>query len=458
MKGRFLARRRRNRGKRWAALLITVGLLGVVVAPFVWVQSDALAPGVTIYGEKVGGMTKGQLMDRLSERNQELAQGKVVLQRGDAEQTLSYKELNVHYDESSLDEAMALGRTGNIFTQWVDRWHLLFSGEASKVEAVYNTAVLDEKIAAMEKHYSQPPQNAYPVFQKDGSISFSKGRPYLKINEEALKSSLDGLLKSGETGTLDIPVTEEKDPNMTAAEAKEINQVLGRYTTYFYPEKNRSKNIGLAAKSIDGAYVKPGNHFSYNQTTGSRSAANGYLEAPVIINGKLEPGSGGGVCQVSTTLFNAVLLSGLCVTERTCHFSPVSYAPIGRDATVAEGSLDFCFQNHLKHGVYIYTEYAPGQVTIWILGNKEDKPSSVNITQTQDDTLPFKTITRVDPSQKEDCKEESGHEGHNVTIAQDVKWADGRVYHDTFFSDYEPVDTVITYNKATSGGQTKENS
>ena len=72
----------------------------------------------------------------------------------------------------------------------------------------------------------------------------------------------------------------------------------------------------------------------------------------------------------------------------------------------------------------------------------------MNITQTQDDTLPFKTITRVDPSQKEDCKEETGHEGHNVTIAQDVKWADGRIYHDTFFSDYEPVDTVITYNKA----------
>lgn len=448
MKGRFLARKRRNRGKRWAALLLTVGLLGVIVAPFVWVRSDALAPGVTIHDQNVGGKTKAELIDMLSERNQELAKGKVVLQRGDAEQTLSYKELDVHYDETSLDEAMALGRTGNMVKQWLDRWHLLLSGEASHVDAVYNGAVLDQKIAAMEKHYSQPPKNAYPVFQKDGSISFSKGRPYLKINENALRSSLDEFLKTGQTGTLDIPVTEEKDPNMTAAEAKEINQVLGRYSTSFYPEKNRSKNIELATKSIDGAYVKPGAVFSYNQTTGSRSAANGYLEAPVIINGKLEPGSGGGVCQVSTTLFNAVLLSGLCVTERTCHFSPVSYAPIGRDATVAEGSLDFCFQNHLKHGVYIYTEYAPGQVTIWILGSQEDKPSSVNITQTQDDVLPFKTITRVDPSQKEDKKEETGHEGHNVTIAQDVKWADGRIYHDTFFSDYEPVDTVITYNKA----------
>lgn len=448
MKGRFLARKRRNRGKRWAALLLTVGLLGVIVAPFVWVRSDALAPGVTIHDQNVGGKTKTELMDMLFERNQELAKGKVVLQRGDAEQTLSYKELDVHYDETSLDEAMALGRTGNMVKQWLDRWHLLLSGEASHVDAVYNGAVLDQKIAAMEKHYSQPPKNAYPVFQKDGSISFSKGRPYLKINESALRSSLDEFLKAGQTGTLDIPVTEEKDPNMTASEAKEINQVLGRYSTSFYPEKNRSKNIELATKSIDGAYVKPGAVFSYNQTTGSRSAANGYLEAPVIINGKLEPGSGGGVCQVSTTLFNAVLLAGLSVTQRTCHFSPVSYAPIGRDATVAEGSLDFCFQNHLKHGVYIYTEYTPGQVTIWILGNQEDKPSSVNITQTQDDTLPFKTITRVDPSQKEDVKEETGHEGHNVTIAQDVKWADGRIYHDTFFSDYEPVDTVITYNKA----------
>lgn len=116
---------------------------------------------------------------------------------------------------------------------------------------------------------------------------------------------------------------------MTKEAAKEINAVLAEYTTTFYPGGNRSRNIEIAANSISGRYIAPGVSFSYNQATGSRSSANGYLEAPVIINGKVEPGTGGGVCQVSTTLFNAVILSGLAVTERTCHYSPASYARSG---------------------------------------------------------------------------------------------------------------------------------
>lgn len=458
MKGRSLVRKSKNRGKRWIVALVAVAVVGIATAPFVWVKSDALAPGIYVNDIEAGGKTRAELLALLEERNQEMQAGVLTLSQTDMKEVWKYKDLHVRYSEASLDEAMALGRQGNLFQQWYDRWHMLFNGEASQVDAVYDMAAVQQKIQSLEQTYSKPPKNAYPTFHNDGSVTFSEGRPQLTIQEDSLIQKIDVALKSGTSASIEIPVSAVKAPNMSTEEAKEINRVIGRYTTSFYPEKNRSRNIELAAACLDGTYVKPGQTFSYNQTTGSRSAANGYLEAPVIINGKLEPGSGGGVCQVSTTLFNAVLLAGLEVTERTCHYSPVSYAPIGQDATVAEGALDFCFRNHLKHGVYIYTEYTPGQVTIWILGNQEDKPSSVTISKTKEETLPFKTITRVDLSQKEDCKTEEGHEGYNVTIAQDVKWADGRTYHDTFFSDYEPVDTVVTYNKEPSGGQRKENS
>lgn len=295
------------------------------------------------------------------------------------------------------------------------------------------------------KKYGQPAQNALPRFHNDGSVTFSRGRPHLAVKEEDLTNKVREMLETGRGGEIEIPVTEEVKPNMSDKEASEVNRVLGRYSTSFGGDANRSSNISLAAEKISGTYLKPGDVFSYNQTTGSRSAANGYKEAPVIINGKLEPGSGGGVCQVSSTLFNAVILSGLEVTQRTCHFSPVSYVPLGRDATVAEGVIDFCFRNHLKHGVYIYAEYAPGRVTVWILGNAEDRPSYVDISKIKEETVPFKTVNRLDPSQKEDKKTEEGHEGKNVTIKQSVKWADGRVYHDIFESDYEAVDTVVTY-------------
>lgn len=430
-----------------AALGVVLCLCGVLAAPFVWVKSDALVPGVSIQGEPVGGKTKEEMRALLAEKNQALQKEKLLLSHKGMAESWSYQELQVHYDDSSLDAAMAMGRTGNWVEQWYARWHMRLSGASSSLVAVYNEEILQQKIKTMEVTYSQPPQNAEPRFQADGSISFTQGRPYLKIDTAALHDQVAEQLKRGEPGTVDIPVTEEKDPNMTADEAKAINRVLGQYTTYFYPEKNRSKNIELAAHSLNGIYLKPGELFSYNQATGSRSADNGYLEAPVILNGKLVPGSGGGVCQVSTTLFNAVLLAGLEVTERTCHFSPVSYAPIGRDATVAEGSLDFCFRNHLKQGVYIYTEYAPGSVTVWILGNQNDVPSAVDITKTKEEILPFKTVTCVNPDQEEEKKEETGHEGHLVTVTQNVTWADGRTYHDSFYSDYEAVDTIITYNK-----------
>ena len=440
-------RRTRYRWKRIFALAATVVLLGAAGAPFLWVSDDALIPGVTINDMKVGGKTRGELAEIFAAKNQTLAEGALTLTHGETGETISYKDLQVAYDEKSIDEAMALGRSGPFWQRSFDRWRILLSGTSAKVEASFDEKALSAKVDALAEKYWKPPQNPMPQFQADGSVKFTEGRPYLKIEKEKLLDVAKGILQTGKSGSVEIPISEEKAPEMTKQEAAAIDTVLGQYTTYFTAGGNRSKNIELAAHSISGIYVKPGGDFSYNQSTGSRSADNGYLEAPVIINGKLEPGAGGGVCQVSSTLFNAVILAGLQVTERTCHFSPVAYAPMGRDATVADGYLDFCFRNHLKSGVYVYTVYEPGAVTAYILGNKNDKPSAVDISEVENETLPFRTVTRIDPSQEEEKKVEEGHEGYNVRINQSVSWADGRTYHDSFYSDYEPVDTIITYKK-----------
>lgn len=433
------------RVKRIAAMLSLAVIAAGAVAPFIWVKGDAVIPGVRVNGIAAGGKTRAELTELFRQKNEELAGEKLALTKDTAQEEWTFRDLGVRYDEKSLDEAMAIGRTGSLFARWEERWKALLSGKSAHVDAAFDEKAVDSKVASLTAKYGKPAQNAYPRFHNDGSITFSEGRPYLKVDGDALKEDVRETLAAGEGKTIEIPASEEKKPNMSPADAKEINSILGKYTTHFGPDRNRSDNIHLAAEKISGTYLKPGGDFSYNGTTGSRSAANGYKEAPVIINGKLEPGSGGGVCQVSSTLFNAVLLSGLEVTQRTSHFSPVSYVPLGRDATVAEGIIDFRFRNHLKHGIYIYTEYAPGSVTVFILGNKEDRPSYVDLSKTKDDTLPFKTVNKVDPAQKEDKKVDEGYEGRNVTIKQSVKWADGRVYHDLFESDYEAVDTVVTY-------------
>lgn len=437
--------KRRYRWKRIFGLVFTLAAIAIGSAPFLWVNDGKVIPGVTIHGRKAGGETEEELAAFFAEQNDALKAGKLTLTQGEVHETLTFASLGVRYDQKAIDEVMAIGRTGSLLARWSDRWKVLLRGAPQDIDASYDENVLRAKVETLTQKYAKPPKNAAPTFGKDGTVSFDEGRPSMKMDAKALMEAADLQLKKGESGEVEIPATDIQQPNMTKEAAKEINAVLAEYTTTFYAGGNRSRNIEIAANSISGRFVAPGASFSYNQATGSRSSANGYLEAPVIINGKVEPGTGGGVCQVSTTLFNAVILSGLAVTERTCHYSPVAYAPIGRDATVAEGSLDFCFLNHLKHGVYIYAVYEPGAVTVRILGNQEDKPSFVEIAQKSDEVLPFKTVTRVDPSQEEDKKVEEGHEGHSVLVTQSVKWADGRIYHDSFFSDYEPVDTVITY-------------
>lgn len=426
-------------------MLVLAALVGG--APFLWGMPDRILPGVSAGGEILSGKSREETEEWIDGKNEALRQEQLVLVRGNLEEKISFSELKVHYAEDNADRLFLLGREGGLFREWADRWMILLRGKNLALHAEYEEDVLQKKIAGLEKKYGQPPHNALPAFHQDGSVTFSAGKPYLKIEKEKLLSLLQERLSEGKSGTVEIPVAEEKFPDMTDDEAKQVNRILAQYTTEFYPEENRSHNIRISAEAISGCYIKPGDMFSYNQATGSRSKGKGYKEAPVIVNGKLEPGTGGGVCQVSTTLFNAVMLAGLEVTSRSSHFSPVSYVPEGRDATVAEGIIDFCFRNDLKHGVYIYAVYVPGAVTIYILGNEEDVPSFVSIREEKNETIPFREIVKTDPLQKEEKKIEEGSEGRFVRISQNIRWKDGRTWHDTFDSDYEPVDRVITYRK-----------
>lgn len=426
-------------------MLVLAALVGG--APFLWGMPDRILPGVSAGGEILSGKSREETEEWIDGKNEALRQEQLVLVRGNLEEKISFSELKVHYAEDNADRLFLLGREGGLFREWADRWMILLRGKNLALHAEYEEDVLQKKIAGLEKKYGQPPHNALPAFHQDGSVTFSAGKPYLKIEKEKLLSLLQERLSEGKSGTVEIPVAEEKFPDMTDDEAKQVNRILAQYTTEFYPEENRSHNIRISAEAISGCYIKPGDIFSYNQATGSRSKEKGYKEAPVIVNGKLEPGTGGGVCQVSTTLFNAVMLAGLEVTSRSSHFSPVSYVPEGRDATVAEGIIDFCFRNDLKHGVYIYAVYVPGAVTIYILGNEEDVPSFVSIREEKNETIPFREIVKTDPLQKEEKKIEEGSEGRFVRISQNIRWKDGRTWHDTFDSDYEPVDRVITYRK-----------
>lgn len=154
---------------------------------------------------------------------------------------------------------------------------------------------------------------------------------------------------------------------------------LATYSTWYIGSNNRYQNLVVAANKINGTVIMPGETFSYNSTVGERTIAAGFREATVFENNQAVSGLGGGICQVSTTLYNAVLYSNLDVVERTNHMFLSTYFTGGRDATVAWGSLDFKFKNNRNYPIKIVAGVENGGVHVSIYGLKTPDDYQVEI-------------------------------------------------------------------------------
>ncbi|MFC0560048.1 VanW family protein [Halalkalibacter alkalisediminis] len=147
-------------------------------------------------------------------------------------------------------------------------------------------------------------------------------------------------------------------------------QRIGQYVTYFNKRnKERSHNISLATEAINNHVVFPGETFSFNEVVGKRTRARGYLTAPVIVRGELSEDIGGGICQVSSTLYNAIDHAGLKIVQRYSHSRRVPYVPRGRDATVSWYGPDFMFKNQLNQPILIQARIYGGQMLVYILSS-----------------------------------------------------------------------------------------
>jgi vancomycin resistance protein YoaR len=157
----------------------------------------------------------------------------------------------------------------------------------------------------------------------------------------------------------------------SAEDLEQANQPLGYYETWIGGTFSRHTNISLAAQGINNIVVWPKEPFSFNEVVGPRSVERGYLPAPIILMGSRENDFGGGVCQVSSTLYNAVLKAGLQVIERHPHSRRVAYVPAGMDAAVDYGSLDFKFANNLEEPIIVKAGTSQGKVWVKILGREK---------------------------------------------------------------------------------------
>mgnify|MGYP002478573809 CR=1 FL=1 len=162
-------------------------------------------------------------------------------------------------------------------------------------------------------------------------------------------------------------------PRHNSAEIQDAHKaIIGSYSTWFHGSAARYQNIAAAMRGVNNTLVWPGQLFSFNEVVGPRTPERGYLPAPVILNGGLDVGYGGGVCQVSSTVYNAALAANLTVVERHGHSKPVHYVPEGRDAAVDYGGVDLKFRNNRSTVIIIKSYLNNGRLYIELRGAEQD--------------------------------------------------------------------------------------
>jgi vancomycin resistance protein YoaR len=254
-------------------------------------------------------------------------------------------------------------------------------------------------------------------------------------------------------------IVQRSDADRTTAEAKAMNikGLVASYQTFYGGEANRIHNVQLVSHLVDKHLIAPGETFSFNGTTGARTEDKGFREAPVIINGELQTGLGGGVCQVSTTVFNAAYEAGLPIVSRTNHALYISHYPQGRDATVNYPDTDLKFTNDTGHWLLLRTWVGSSSLTVALYGTpvhrrvvSEVAPLVVTgpppVKKVKDPSL-LKGQTEV---------EESGSPARSTSVERKVYDAGGKLLYDTrFYSSYRGEVRLIRVGTKPNPAQTE---
>ena len=335
-------------------------------------ESDKIVSGVESDGKDIGGMNEQQAKKFFE---QSAAQKSIPLtfSYGGMEFKIQPEEIDLTPQiDKAVTEAESYGRGGGLLGNLGEQVACLAGGRDVKLAAVYDENLLNQKLDEIAAQVNVQPVNARCNLHSNGMIEPIAGVIGKKLDTEklaaSLKEPLTNLTISKQAVALEL---DDVEPFIKTEDIENIDTILGEYSTYYYPG-DRGDNIWIAANAISDKILKTGWEFSFNTTVGPRTWDAGYKPAGVIINGKPDIDYGGGVCQVSSTLYNAILLAGLTPTERTPHFFQSSYIGYGRDATVADGQIDFKFRNDLPHTVYITASATGSTLTVSVLGTKAD--------------------------------------------------------------------------------------
>jgi vancomycin resistance protein YoaR len=336
------------------ALIIIAVILLAGAGGFTWWylssgSADSYVSNITVSGVSIGGMNPDEAKAALAPVEAKLADGvKVDVSLGDKKLTLTKADLKYSFNTDEVlaqakayseEKGIKSGEQAYEIKMKIDESSL--ADASKKVAEAFDTKAADASVASFE------PDKSDMFTYKDEVLG-------KKVKTDDLTGQLRELFASGNYSGAVIAPAEDVKPAVTVDYLKQNIRKLSSFTTYSTNGYNGNSNMRTAFASCTGSIIEPGATWSFNNCTGdSNLESNGYLPAGVIIEGRHETGIGGGICQSSTTIYNAGLLCGMEVVERYCHYYQSSYVDAGRDATIDYGNLDLKLKNPFKYQLFL---------------------------------------------------------------------------------------------------------
>lgn len=358
-----------------AGILICLMIpIGIVLNSFSKaVSSEKIFDNIKINGTLVENITKNEAEKLLKSEN---AYKNMDVRYNGKSHVYNLEEFGCEFDVSeAIEEAYNVGRSGNFAEDLSSYISLRYFGESKDFE-IKNIIPQD-----IEPKIYEDIKGVVETEPKDASISIgseiyvTRGENGVSIDREAFKKEIYSKIVPKENILVNVPV-KSVEPKVKSEDLGRINGVIGSYKTTFSSHlEGRNENIRVSANYINDTVIMPGETFSYNEKTKLKTVKNGYKNATVIVNGEIEEGLGGGVCQVSSTLYNSVLYAGLDVVQRRPHSIPSNYVNYGRDAVVSDNAIDFKFRNNYNFPIVIKTYTGSNSVTVSIYGDTESVPN-----------------------------------------------------------------------------------
>ena len=351
----------RRRGLTVLAVLAGVLLIGFAVVDLVS-GDGGIQRGVRIGDVNVGGMGKEEARAAV-ERNASETFKEISFGEGPDAVSMSADRLGVKVNaEAAVDEAYSIGRSGGPFQRTSDFFGSYFGGTQVDLKAGYDENVAGEALGGIAAGFNREPRDATFTVTDGGEVEVQEAKNGRVLDEKATLANLEGALENM-SGRVPLAEGAPPKPEITTAEIQKSKpeQVIGEYRTDFLWDSNpnRKSNMKLAASAVDNTVIEPGETFSFNELTSSLE----YKEAKTFSNGGVGVANGGGLCQVSSTLYMAAQYAGMEIVEREPHYAVLPYIKPGFDATVwfgdeyGNGAIDFRFEN---------TTGAPVLVREWV--------------------------------------------------------------------------------------------